>query len=265
MKYILAIAGSDSCGGAGIQADIKTVTSLDAHALTVITAVTAQNSQSVAAIHEVPAGMISKQLETILDDVRPDAVKIGMLYTRAAIEAVIKVVERHHLPHVVVDPILMSSTGRRLLEAEAIPIMKEELFPLAKAVTPNLYEAGVLAGLQVKSLRNMEEAARVIKRMGPDVVITGGHLEDHCTDLLYDGTLFHRYSDTKIHTKHTHGSGCVFSTALATMLAAEGDVASATKKAHNLTRYAIMNGYPCGHGAGPVRSSLGTERASISS
>ena len=135
MKYILTIAGSDSCGGAGIQADIKTITSLSAHALTVISAVTAQNSQSVTAIHKVPARVISEQLNAILEDLLPDAVKIGMLYTGAAIKAVAKSMRRRRLPLVVLDPVLISSTGRRLLEAEAIPMMKEVLFPLVRAVT----------------------------------------------------------------------------------------------------------------------------------
>ena len=253
MKRILIIAGSDSCGGAGIQADTKTITSLKAHALTVLTAVTAQNSLGITAIHKVPARFIAAQIETLIDDLMPDAVKIGMLYSTQAIKEVARSVKKHKLPNVVVDPILRASTGARLMEPEGISLLKKSLLPLADMVTPNLYEAGILAGKKVKDLNGMTEAAKLIKALGPDVVITGGHLTGRCVDLLYDGSDFYHFSGSRIDTPHTHGSGCVFSTALATFLAQEKGVINATKLAHDFTRRAIINGYPCGRGRGPVR------------
>ena len=253
LKYILAIAGSDSCGGAGIQADIKTITSLGAHALTAITAVTAQNSLGIAAVQKIPAKFISKQIGSIVEDIRPDATKIGMLLTGAAVKEVARVIKKHELPRLVVDPVLKASTGHRLLSAEAIPLLKRTLLPLASVVTPNLDEAEILTGKRVRNLKEMEEASRAIKGLGPDVVVTGGHLQGECVDLLYDGSNIHHFSGSSIKTEHTHGSGCVFSTALATFLALEEDVRRATELAHEFTRRALEKGYPCGRGAGAVR------------
>jgi hydroxymethylpyrimidine/phosphomethylpyrimidine kinase len=253
MKYILAIAGSDSCGGAGIQADIKTITSLGAHALTAITAVTAQNSMGIASVHEIPARFISKQIEAIIDDIFPHAVKIGMLMTGSAIREVAKTIEKFKISHLVVDPVLRASTGKELLEPNAISLLKEVLFPHAKVVTPNLDEAGILTGKKVRNLKEMEEAAKAINELGPDVVITGGHLKGKCVDLLYDGKAIHHFYGSRIKTEHTHGSGCVFSTAVAAFLAMDDEVTKAVKSAHDFTRNAIKGGYPCGRGAGAVR------------
>ena len=253
MKYILAIAGSDSCGGAGIQADIKTITSLGAHALTAITAVTAQNSIGIVSVHKIPASFIVKQIETIIADICPHAVKIGMLMTGAAIKQVAKVIEKIKISHLVIDPVLRASTGKDLLEPNAIPLLKEVLFPLASIVTPNLDEAGILTGKRVRNLKDIEEASKAINELGPQVVVTGGHLKGRCVDLLYDGTDIHHFSGSRIRTEHTHGSGCVFSTAMATFLAMDYGVTNAVKFAHDFTRSAIKGGYPCGRGAGVVR------------
>jgi len=203
--------------------------------------------------HDIPARFISKQLDTVLDDLIPHAVKIGMLHSGAAVREVARAIERHGLKKVVVDPVLKASTGKRLLEPEAISLLKEVLFPVSSVVTPNLYEAGVLAGRQVDDLNDMAAAAKIIKAAGPDVVVTGGHLKEGCVDLFYDGEGFHRISGSRIDAQHTHGSGCVFSTALATFLAETNDIHEAAKLAHALTRQAIVQGYACGGGAGPVR------------
>lgn len=253
LKYILAIAGSDSCGGAGIQADVKTITSIGAHALTAITAVTAQSSLGIDAIRKIPANFISQQIESIVEDIRPDATKIGMLLTGGAVREVARMIKKYRMARLVVDPVLKASTGRRLLDREGIPLLKEVLLPLARVVTPNLSEAEVLTGKKVRNLNEMEEASRAIKRLGPDVVVTGGHLQGDCVDLLYDGRDIHYFSGSRITTKHTHGSGCVFSTALATFLAMEDDIKKATELAHEFTRRAIEKGYSCGKGAGAVR------------
>ena len=253
VKHILVIAGSDSYGGAGIQADIKTITSLGGHVLTALTAVTAQNSLGVTGIHKIPAGFISKQVKAVIEEVVPQAVKIGMLYSGAAVKEVAKLLKRYGLVNIVLDPVLRATTGKDLLEPKAITLFKEELLALVSVVTPNLFEAGTLAGMKVDCSNDMAKAAEAIQAMGPDVVITGGHLKSKCTDLLYDGKAFHRFHGSRIETQHTHGSGCVFSTALATFLAGDNGVVSATKMAHAFTRRAIINGYACGRGPGPVK------------
>ena len=254
VKHILVIAGSDSFGGAGIQADIKTITSLGGHALTALTAVTAQNSLGVTGIHKIPARFVAQQVKAVIDDLVPQAVKIGMLYSGAAVREVARLVKRHRLVNIVLDPLLMASTGKRLLEPEAVSLFKEDLLPLASVVTPNLLEAGALTGKKVEDPDEIAEAAEAIQAMGPDVIITGGHLKGICTDLLYDGKVFHRFHGSRIDTQHTHGSGCVFSTALATFLAGDKDVVTATKMAHDFTRRAIIHGYGCGRGPGPVQA-----------
>jgi hydroxymethylpyrimidine/phosphomethylpyrimidine kinase len=253
MEYILVIAGSDSSGGAGIQADIRTIASLGAHPLTVITAVTAQNSLGITAIHKVPATFIAKQLDTLTEDLAPHAVKIGMVYSKGAVEKVAHFIRRHKPPHVVLDPIMNASSGKALLEPDAMTPLKERLLPLAHVVTPNLHEAGALAGMPVRSVADMEAAAELIQAMGPRVIITGGHLNDRCVDVLYDGKRVYQFSGTKMAAENTHGSGCVFSSAVATVLAQEGNVVRAAGRAHEVARRAVMKGYPCGRGPGPVR------------
>jgi len=252
MKYVLTIAGSDSCGGAGIQADIKTITALGSHALTAITAVTAQNSLGVSAVHELPLEFISMQLETVAEDVSPDAVKLGMLPSGGIIEAIAKAIRRYGFKNVVVDPVMKASTGRELMDAATVTLLKEVLLPLADVVTPNLYEAGILAGGKVTKLDEMEWAAREIKKLGSDVIVKGGHLEGSCIDILYDGKNMYHFHGERINTSNTHGTGCVFSSSLATFLAMEKDIVEATRLAHEFTRRAIEQGYPCGRGQGAV-------------
>lgn len=253
MKWVLAIAGSDSGGGAGIQADIRTISSLGAHALTAITALTAQNSRNVAAIQKVPAKFVSMQIETILADIYPDAVKIGMLFTASCVREVARILKRHSLPKTVLDPVLRASTGKALLESQALVFLKRLLLPRVLVVTPNLREASVLSGRRVTTLREMQEAARVIHDMGPYVVVTGGHLRGTCVDVLYDGKEMHRFEGERIATEHTHGSGCIFSTALATFLASGEGLLKAVEQAHGFARKAIERGYAAGKGAGAVR------------
>ncbi|MFH0845594.1 MAG: bifunctional hydroxymethylpyrimidine kinase/phosphomethylpyrimidine kinase [Pseudomonadota bacterium] len=251
----MTIAGSDTSGGAGIQADIKTITSLGAHAMTAITALTAQNSLGITEIYKLPARFISKQIEAIMDDVVPHSVKVGMLMSGAAVREVSKLMKKYGIERLVVDPVMMASTGRPLLDLEAIPLLKRMLFPLARVVTPNLQEAEAITGIRVKGLHDMEKASKIIKELGPDVIITGGHLEGRCVDLFYDGKEIHHFTGAKIATKDTHGTGCVFSAALATFLAMEKDIKRATQCAHNFVRRAIKSAYPCGRGAGVVRPS----------
>lgn len=253
MKYILVIAGSDSCGGAGLQADIKTITGLGGHALNAVTALTAQNSLGVEAVYPVPPEFISRQIESVVSDVTPQAVKVGMLFSKEAVKEICRLIERYRLSPVVVDPVLRASTGGELLEPEGLSLLRGLLLPLASVVTPNLDEAAALSGRkEVSDLRGMEEAAGVIKDLGPDVVVTGGHLTGRCVDLFYDGRRFEYFEGPRIETNHTHGTGCVFSSAMAVFLAMGRSMSEAVGLAHEFTRTAIKEAYPCGRGAGPV-------------
>jgi len=252
MKCVLSIAGSDSGGGAGIQADIKTITGLGAHALTVITALTAQNSLGVSAIHPVPPGFIARQIKAVVEDRTPDSVKVGMVYTAAAVKAVSRMIAAYRLSPVVVDPVLRASTGATLLEPAAIRVLKEHLLPLATVVTPNLAEAELLTGKRVRTLREMERAAIEIFQMGPRVVIKGGHLKEESSDVFFDGKEVAVFPGKKIVSDSTHGTGCVFSSALATFLALGKSLKEAVHSAHDLVRRAILGGYNFGHGRGVV-------------
>jgi hydroxymethylpyrimidine/phosphomethylpyrimidine kinase len=200
----------------------------------------------------VPVAFISRQISTILDDISPHAVKIGMLMTRAAIKEVAKALRQYRVSHVVIDPLTRASTGRNLLEPDALSVLRKDLFPLAEVVTPNLDEVETLTGERVRTLEDMDRAAREINKWGPCVVITGGHLPRKCTDLLYDGHEIHLFSGPRIQTEHTHGSGCVFSTSLATFLTMGYNIVEATKRAHTFTRHAIQKSYSCGQGVGVV-------------
>ena len=249
----LTIAGSDSGGGAGIQADIKTITSLGAHALTAVTAVTAQNSLGIEAIYKVPERIVAQQIEAVVEDVFPDAVKTGMLPSGGAIKETARLIKEKGLERVIIDPVLRASTGHELMDVSAIILLKKNLLPLASVVTPNLEEAGILSGIKVDSLADMEKAVKEIKRMGTDVIVTGGHLNgEECVDLLFNGKDMCYFRGPKLDTINTHGSGCVFSASLATFLAMEHDLVEATRLAHDFTRRAIEKGYPWGRGAGVV-------------
>lgn len=252
MKYILTIAGSDSCGGAGIQADIKTITALHSHALTAITAVTAQNSMGISEVYEMPGEFIARQINTVAEDIIPDSVKIGMLSSSGIIEAVAGSIIKNGLKKIVIDPVMKASTGRDLMDASALNLLRDVILPLSDVITPNLHEAEVLTGARVRNPSEMEAAARELKKMGPDVIITGGHLDGDCIDLLYDGNRAYLFQDERIKTENTHGTGCVFSSSLACFLAQGKGIIEAAGLAHDFTRRAIAQGYPCGRGPGPV-------------
>jgi len=258
MTTILTIAGSDSCGGAGIQADIKTIHRLGAHALCAVTAVTAQNSRGVEAVYPIPAPFISKQIEAVVSDSPPKAVKIGMLHTLEAVRAVVRVIVRRDLPNVVLDPVLCASTGEWLLEPGALDFFREELIPRVRVITPNLPEASMLTGSSVETVEEAEVAARTLRALGPDVVVTGGHLKGLCVDVLYDETGPHRFSGERIETSCTHGTGCVFSSAVATALGMGMELSSAVEQARTLVRNALRRGYACGMGTGLVDPLAGT-------
>jgi len=254
MIKVLTIAGSDSGGGAGIQADIKTIYALGAYPLTVISALTAQNSLGVDSILKVPPDFILAQLNAVISDMSPHATKTGMLLNVGIIKAVVRIVGKNGLPSLVVDPVILSSAGKVLLESNAISIMREQLLPLATVVTPNLHEAEVLSGEKVSNIDEMVAAAQRIKEFGSaNVIITGGHLEKECVDIVYDGKEVYRFGGPQIESEHTHGSGCVFSAALATFLAMGNGVIKGAEMANDFTRKAISKGFKAGKGPGSVQ------------
>ncbi len=254
MIKVLTIAGSDSGGGAGIQADIKTIYALGAYPLTVISALTAQNSLGVDSILKVAPDFVVAQMDSVISDMCPHATKTGMLLNADILKAVVRTVERYRLPSLVVDPVILSSAGKVLLESNAISIMREQLLPLATVVTPNLHEAEVLSGKKVSNIDEMVAAAQRIKEFGPaNVIITGGHLKNECVDILYDGKEVYRFGGPQIESEHTHGSGCVFSAALATFLAMGNGVIKGAEMANDFTRKAISKGFKAGKGPGSVQ------------
>lgn len=218
VKIALTIAGSDPTGGAGLQADLRVFRAFEVHGLSVVSAITAQNTKGVNSILPVEKYLFDKQLHVLLSDIRPDAIKIGMLYSSWAVELVAEIVKEFSLSNLVIDPVTVSSSGISLVENGTLDALREKLFPLSKMITPNIYEASVLTGVMIEDKEDMEEAAEVLKDMGPEVVvITGGHLEEVALDLFYDGS-FHDIEGSKIEGEY-HGTGCAFSAAIAALLA----------------------------------------------
>ncbi len=256
MKRILTIAGSDSGGGAGIQADLKVITLLGGFGMSAITALTAQNTVGVQGIHEVPPRFVEEQIDAVLSDIGVDAVKTGMLANREIIEVVSRKIRQYKVKKVVVDPVMISKSGASLLRRDAQETLIKKLIPTAWVVTPNLMEASVLAGFKVNSLKGMKKAAQQIHRMGTKyVVVKGGHLKGMAVDLLYDGERFGEMEGPRIESKNTHGTGCTFASAIATLLARGEPVDEAVRKAKNFITMAIRSGLNLGKGHGPTNPS----------
>jgi len=253
MRRILTIAGSDSGGGAGIQADLKAITLLGGFGMSVITALTAQNTLGVHGIHEIPPSFVEKQMEVVLSDIGADAIKTGMLAHSEIIGVVAKKIRQYGLKYVVVDPVMVAKSGDSLLRKDAREALIRELIPLAWVVTPNLPEASVLAGFKVTSVEEMRKAARRIHRLGAKhVVVKGGHLKGRAVDLLYDGKRFEEIVAPRIKTKNTHGTGCTYASAIATFLARGDTVYGAVQKAKIFITLAIQSGLSLGKGTGPT-------------
>ncbi len=251
----MTIAGSDSGGGAGIQADLKTFAALGVYGTSAIVALTAQNTLGVAGVHEVPPEFVAAQIDAILDDVGADAGKTGMLASSAIIAAVADRLRAHRFRNLVVDPVMVAKSGDALLRADAVAALKADLLPLAHVVTPNLPEAEVLVGRTLADEAAIREAAREIHAMGPaNVVMKGGHRGDRseAVDLLFDGREFREYRAERIDTPHTHGTGCTFSAAIAAGLARGMDVPVAVGLAKEYLTEAIWHGEPIGRGRSPV-------------
>lgn len=249
MKVALTIAGSDPSGGAGLQADLKVFRRFEVHGLSVVSALTAQNTEGVAFVIPVERDFLRRQLHTLLSDIRPDAIKTGMLYSGWAVELVAEVYKKYSLSNLVIDPVTVSSSGMSLIENGTLDALREKLFPLSKVITPNIYEASVLTGLVVEDKEDMEKAAKVLKDMGPEVVvITGGHFEEVALDLFYDGS-FHSIEGTKIEGEY-HGTGCAFSAAVTALLALDHDPLESVRKAKEFINNAIKMAYHPGRGMG---------------
>ncbi len=254
MATALTIAGSDSGGGAGIQADLKTFAACGVHGVTAITAVTAQNTVTVTAVHVLPPAFVVTQIEAVVSDLGVDSVKTGMLATAATVEAVAACVDRLSLPSLVVDPVLRSSRGAPLLDADAIDILTRTLLPLARCVTPNRFEAERLAGIAIETESDIREAAKRIVGLGPQtVIITGGHrATTDVVDLCYDGHRFVELAGPRHPASSTHGTGCTHSAALAAGLARGDTLERAARDAKEYVSTAIQHGLPIGAGPGPL-------------
>ena len=256
MTYIpkaMTIAGSDSGGGAGIQADLKTFAALGVYGTSTLTAITAQNTLGVMGVHEVPIEMISAQIDAVLGDIGADAVKTGMLASSAIIECVAEAMTRHQVQRLVVDPVMVAKSGDSLLREDAVETLKTKLIPLAALVTPNIPEAETLTGLEITTPDDVRQAARCIIEMGArGVVVKGGHLEGPATDLFYDGSQFQEFTSPRIHTANTHGTGCTFASAVAAGLAQELDMIDAVAQAKEYVTEAIRHSFPLGQGHGPL-------------
>jgi hydroxymethylpyrimidine kinase/phosphomethylpyrimidine kinase len=253
VKRILTIAGSDSGGGAGIQADIKTITLLGGFAMSVVTALTAQDTKKVRAIHGLPAAFIEQQLDTVLSDIGADAAKTGMLLNAAAIEAVANRLSAYGMTKIVVDPVMTAKGGDALLVKEARQALAKRLIPMAMLVTPNIPEAGALTNRSVRTEKDIYETARIIQAMGPRyVLIKGGHFEGPAKDVLYDGKDFSEFSKERIPSRHTHGTGCAYSAAIATYLAMDFGIQEAVARAKDFIHTAIRFALPLGKGHGPT-------------
>jgi hydroxymethylpyrimidine/phosphomethylpyrimidine kinase len=253
MKRILTIAGSDSGGGAGIQADLKTITLLGGFGMSVLTALTAQNTVGVSAIHPVPPEFIGQQLDAVLSDIGADAVKTGMLFNADAIEVVADRLSAYGIKKIVVDPVMVAKGGDVLLVKEARESLVGRLIPMALVVTPNIPEAEVLSKTSIRTEDDIHEAACIIHAMGARyVLIKGGHLDGPARDLLYDGQGFVEFSRERIDTPHTHGTGCVYSAAIASYLAMDLGVKEALERAKDFIHASIRFALPLGKGHGPT-------------
>src|SRR3989339_1449643 len=261
LHKVLTIAGSDTGGGAGIQADIKTITALGGYATTVITALTAQNTLGVQAVLEVPASFVAQQIDAIMTDIGTDAVKTGMLLNKDIVDVVSLKIKEYNIKHVIVDPVMISKNEKRLLSADAVNALTSKLFPLSLVVTPNIPEAEYISGLKIKSLSKAEESAKCIHQLGPScVLIQGGHAgiswdmknEGKVIDILYDGKSFEYIEGEYIPTKNTHGTGCTYASAIATCLAKGFGLKEAVIQAKKIVTLSIRKSFSPGKGYGTL-------------
>lgn len=253
LPIALTIAGSDSGGGAGIQADLKTFHAFGVYGTSAITAVTAQNTTGVVSIHAIPSHDVRAQIDAVVTDLRPAALKTGMLATAQLVTTVAAAIREHGLDRVVVDPVMVSTSGDRLLAEDAERSVVTELLPLATLLTPNLEETSILSGIRVVDVHTMRTAAvDLVDRGVAAVLVKGGHLAGDAVDLFWDGTTERLWSRPRIDTRHTHGTGCTLSAAIAAGLAHGRDLITSIDAATRFIRRAIADAPGLGHGRGPV-------------
>ncbi|TCO69353.1 bifunctional hydroxymethylpyrimidine kinase/phosphomethylpyrimidine kinase [Marinisporobacter balticus] len=253
MKHCLTIAGSDSSGGAGIQADLKTFSAHGTFGMSVITAVTAQNTQGVFDVQDIDPSVIAHQIEAIFDDISVHGIKIGMVSQTETIDIITKTLKKYPLPPLVLDPVMISKSGYDLLKPDAKKALIENLLPMATLITPNLPEAEEILGYKIEDLETMKKAAIDLHNLGPKyVLVKGGHLSETATDVLYDSVNFHLLHQEKIETPHTHGTGCTLSSAITANLAKGISIDEAVKVAKAYITNAIVHGFSIGHGVGPT-------------
>lgn len=253
MKHVLTIAGSDSCGGAGMQADLRTYAAHGLYGMSVITAVTAQNTRGVLGIQNISPNMIAQQLEAVFTDIPVHSVKIGMISNVDTIQVIAAALERFQPQHVVLDPVMGSTSGTPLLDPDAVALLIRRLVPLCSVVTPNIPEAELITGMRIRNLSDMEKAARRIHQRGQAaVLVKGGHLASGATDILFDGTRHTRFPGPRIMTRNTHGTGCTLSSAIAANLAKNASIQNAVAQAKKYVTHCIETALDIGHGAGPL-------------
>ena len=258
MYTALTIAGSDSCGGAGIQADIKTMTANRVYAMSAITALTVQNTTGVTDIMEVPPKFLAEQLDSIFTDIRPDAVKIGMVSSGKLIETIAEKLTEYHAKNIVVDPVMVATSGARLMDEDAIDILKRKLLPLATVITPNIPEAEVLSGRKIKNAQDMESAAeKIVEEYGCAVLLKGGHRINDANDFLCTGEKKVWICGERVENPNTHGTGCTLSSAIASNLAKGAGMEEAVQKAKEYLTEALKEQLDLGAGSGPMDHTLG--------
>lgn len=253
MKKVLTIAGSDCSGGAGIQADLKTFSAHGVYGMSVIVSVVAENTSRVIDIQDITPEMIEKQIDAVFEDIEVDAVKVGMLSTPECMRAVAGKLRQYKPEHVVIDPVMYAKNGCPLMDPSAVDALIESILPLADVLTPNIPEAERITGMEIRSVTDMETAAQKIHDMGcRTVVVKGGHAIGNALDVLFDGKQMHHFETQRIDTKNTHGTGCTFSSAVASQLALGMDICKAVEKAKAYVTTAITHSLAIGKGCGPT-------------
>lgn len=253
MKKALTIAGSDSCGGAGIQADIKTMTMNGVYAMSAITALTAQNTTGVTGIMEVTPEFLKEQIDDVFNDIRPDAVKIGMVSSSELIKTIADRLKAFDAVNIVVDPVMVATSGARLINEDAIATLKSELLPIADVITPNIPESEVLSGISIKTEKDMIKASKIIsEEYGCAVLCKGGHSINDANDLLYENGKYQWFNGKRIDNPNTHGTGCTLSSAIASNLAKGFDMQSSVQRAKDYISGALADMLDLGKGSGPM-------------
>lgn len=253
MKSALTIAGSDSGGGAGVQADLKTMSAFKVFGMSAIVAITAQNTQTVSSVFNLPLEMIQAQIDTVFEDIQVDAVKIGMLSTAEIISTVAESLRKWKPAIIVLDPVMISKSGCALLQEDAVQALKNELLPLASLITPNVPEAEVLAGIKIVTKEDMRKAAEILLATGTKaVLLKGGHCEDHADDLLFSAEQELWLKGERIESRNTHGTGCTLSSAITALLAREYSLEESCREGKAFVRRAMSAGLDIGQGCGPL-------------